>query len=403
MSEESGGWRGRASGPKPPWWPEGRAWPPEGPGPWGRGGWGARSWSGERGAFPRRGAFVWRIGCLFLLAILVAGALGTVGIRAVATALGLVPGSDADRIIAILGLGLAIAVLLTIGRALRRFAAPVGELVEAARRVEAGEYEARVPERGSRDLRTLSRAFNAMSARLGATEAQRRSFLADVTHELRTPLTVIQGRVEAVLDGIHPADEQHLAPILDQVRVLERLADDLRTLALAESGSLSLAREPVDLAALIAETLDASRDAADRSGVSLQGDLPNDLDPVPLDPVRIRSVVANLITNAIRHTPSGGEVRVRVADEEGSVAAGGSVVFEVRDTGSGIPEAMQTRVFERFVRGPDSPGSGLGLSIARDLVSAQGGSIDLHSVEGQGTAVTVRLPRGTNDRDEATS
>ena len=149
---------------------------------------------------------------------------------------------------------IAIVVLILLGlagRAFRRVAVPVGDLVEASGRVETGDFSARVPEEGPREVRSLARAFNSMSSRLEEMEQQRQSTLADVSHELRTPLTVIQGTVEAMLDGVYPSDPEHLEPILEQARLMERLIDDLRTLTLAEAGRLVLHREPTDLGALL--------------------------------------------------------------------------------------------------------------------------------------------------------
>ena len=164
-------------------------------------------------------------------------------------------------------LAIGLAALLVIGagtlfssRGLRRIAEPLDDLVDAAGRVEAGDYSVRVAERGSGEARSLARAFNQMSARLEEGDARRRTFLADVAHELRTPLTVIQGGLEAVIDGVYPSDAEHLAPLVDQAKALERLVEDLRTVALAEAGSLGLTRQPVDPATLAEEAAAAFRD-----------------------------------------------------------------------------------------------------------------------------------------------
>src|SRR5207249_110092 len=152
---------------------------------------------------------------------------------------------------------------------IRRLVIPLGDLIDAAQRVEAGDYGARVRPRGPRELRALARAFNAMSERLETSEEQRRRLLADVTHELRTPLTIMQGNLEALLDGLYPADAQHLEPILDETRVISRLVDDLRTLSLAEAGALTLHREPTDIGQLVADSVGSFRPQADGAGVGL--------------------------------------------------------------------------------------------------------------------------------------
>src|SRR5262249_16880945 len=156
--------------------------------------------------------------------------------------------------------------------------------------------------------RALARAFNGMVARLQDNERQRRALLADVTHELRTPLTVIQSTLEGLLDGIYPADPEHLKPILEETQVLSRLIDDLRTLSLAESGTLALHREPTDLGVLAGETVSAFRPQAQAAGVTLALEVSDDLPLLAVDPVRLSEVLNNLTSNALRYTPAGGSV-----------------------------------------------------------------------------------------------
>jgi signal transduction histidine kinase len=337
-----------------------------------------------------RGRFARRFGCFILVVLLVLVASAALLIWLVASLLGLlVPG----RAEIVGGAGVTLAILLAlvaaalIGGGLRRLAGPIGDLVEAAGRVEAGDYGARVSERGPRELRSLARAFNEMSARLEATEEQRRRLLADVTHELRTPLTVVEGDLEALLDGVHPRDDAHLAGILDETRIFGRLVDDLRTLALAEAGSLTIRREATDIEVLVSETLGSFRSQAEAAGVELRAVVAPDLPAVDLDPLRTREVLANLLGNALRYTDRGGSISVSVAPVE----ARREVEVSVADTGSGIAADVLPHVFERFYRSPDSPGSGLGLAIARSLVVAQGGRISATSEPGSGTAVSFRL------------
>ena len=215
-------------------------------------------------------------------------------------------------------------------RAARLTVAPMGDLIEASARVEAGEFGSQVPERGPGEVRTLARAFNAMSTRLAEAEMERRRLIADVSHELRTPLTVIQGSVEGMIDGLYPADAEHLERILAETRQLERLIEDLRTLSLADAGALSLQLEPTDLAAIAADAVSAQQPQAVQAGVRLETSTDPDLPTLELDPLRIRQVVTNLITNALRHTAAGGIVRVEVG------AAGHGQVLTVSDTGSGM-------------------------------------------------------------------
>ena len=282
-------------------------------------------------------------------------------------------------------------------RAFRRLSAPLDELIDAADRVTAGDYSARVSERGPREVRSMARAFNQMSTRLETTDERRRSFLADVSHELRTPLTVIVGQLEAVRDGVYPPDEEHLAPVLDQARLMQRLVEDLRTLALADTGSLPLHREPLDIGALAEETVAGFRALTAAAGVAISASVEPGLPVVSADPARLRGVLDNLLANAVQHTPRGGHIEVAVRHER----APDRVSLEVRDDGSGIPAELLPHVFERFARGPDSVGSGLGLAIARDVVTAHGGDIDIRSTVGSGTTVRLSLPARLIDPDAA--
>jgi signal transduction histidine kinase len=312
---------------------------------------------------------------LALLAAMVVWAIGTVF------------GSGASSVIgAMLVLLAVLLVARSLLRGLRGSALPIADIMEAAGRVEAGDYSARVREDGPRDLRRLARAFNAMSTRLASDADQRRQLLADVSHELRTPLSVIQGNVEGILDGLYPADRAHLEPILEETQLLERLVEDLRTLSLSESGALRLHREPTDLAALLAETIAGFGAKADAASVSLRVSTAAGLPPLELDQARMHQVIGNLLANALRFTPAGGLVEVHAA------AAAGSVEITISDSGSGIVPEVLPRIFDRFFRSGDTGGSGLGLPIARSLVEAHGGSIEAESPPGGGTVVRIQLP-----------
>jgi len=264
-------------------------------------------------------------------------------------------------------------------------------MVEAAGRIEAGDYSVQVPESGPRDLRSVARAFNEMSARLKASDEQRRGFLAELAHEFRTPLTVIRGQAEAIGDGVYPGDAAHLSPILDATQTLDRLVEDLRTLVLTDAGNLVLHKEPTDLGALAADTVESFQTQADAAHVTLGAEVADNLQPVEVDPARIRSVIGNLLSNAIRHTPPGGLVKVRVG------GSGNEAVVTVSDTGEGIPPELLPHVFDRFVKGASSPGSGLGLAIARDIVVAHGGKLEIQSTVGSGTSVRMTLRSNSVD------
>jgi signal transduction histidine kinase len=319
-----------------------------------------------------------RIGCFFVAILAVTWLFGAV-------AGGLLARFGPLRVATVAAVFVIALVAIAAG-GMRRMTRPMDDIVDAAQRIEAGDYSAQVPERGTPDLRSVARAFNSMSARLKASDEQRRTFLADVTHELRTPLSVIRGQAEAIADGLYEGDAAHLAPILDATETLDRLVEDLRTMVMTDAGSLVLHREPTDMGALAADAVEAFKTQAEAAGVKLPTDLEDNLPSVEVDPARIRGVLGNLLSNAIRHTPSGGSVRVSVA------GAGDAVVVTVADTGEGIPSELLPRVFERFVKGANSTGSGLGLAIAHDIVTAHGGRLEIESEPGSGTRVRLSLP-----------
>jgi signal transduction histidine kinase len=230
----------------------------------------------------------------------------------------------------------------------------------------------------------LATAFRLAIRRVGGAFAEqdrlRRQLMADVAHELRTPLAILQGRIEGLLDGVYPRDETHLAELLEETRHLGRLVEDLGTLAHAEAGALELRKEVVDLGDLL-------RDVAPAMPRPIAVEVPADLPSIEADPVRIRQVLLNLLANALRHTPENGVISI-VAQAQPQ-----RVLIRVRDSGSGIAPEDLPRIFERFQKGSDSRGTGLGLPIARKLVQAHGGDVAIESAPGQGTEVTVWLPR----------
>ncbi|HEY3569548.1 MAG TPA: HAMP domain-containing sensor histidine kinase [Thermoanaerobaculia bacterium] len=226
--------------------------------------------------------------------------------------------------------------------------------------------------------------FRVAIRRVGGAFAEqdrlRRQLMADVAHELRTPLAILQGRIEGLLDGVYPRDESHLGELLEETRHLSRLVEDLGTLAHAEAGALELRKETVDLGDLI-------RDVVASLPRPVVVVAPTDLPAVEADPVRIRQVLLNLLSNALRHTPEAGKISIEVQPRPRQI------LLRVRDNGSGVAPEDLPRVFERFQKGTGSGGSGLGLAIARKLVLAHGGDIGIESAPGKGTEVTVSLPR----------
>jgi len=365
---------------KPPWWPEGEEWPPR---QWRYGGsrhayWGDRR--RHRGPRP--------FGCLFLILIVLVAGLLTSAFWSLAAIAGFV---SAPPLVTAGGLVVTLLVLVAAGAtfaSIRRMTAPIDDLAAAAERIESGDYSTRVEERGSSSVQGLVRAFNQMSGRLQSLDQGRRTFLADVAHELRTPLSVITGQLEAIEDGVYPADAEHLEPIREQIKSLEKLIDDMRTVALAEAGGLTLNLAPTDLADLLSDQIAAFSAHAAAAEVTLVPKVPAGLPHAMADEPRVRQVVANLLANALRHTPLGGRVMVSAR----ASADGRTLTVDVADTGSGIAPELLPRVFERFVKGEGSAGSGLGLAICRDIIEAHGGEISIASEASRGTKVTFSLP-----------
>jgi two-component system sensor histidine kinase BaeS len=335
-------------------------------------------------------------GCLIVLMATLIVSIGVLVLWLLGQLLGFATGegvlADLARPAGLVLLVVGVVALLVGIRIARSVARPLADLVDAAGRIEAADYSVRVAEpRGGRgELRGLTRAFNDMAARLEAEDATRRRLLADVSHELRTPLAVIQGNLEALVDGVYPPDAAHIGPILDETRVLERLVDDLRTLSLAESGALPLHREATDPAVLLEDVAAAHRARAASANVTLRVTAAASLPSLDLDPMRMRQVVSNLVDNAIRVMPDGGTITLAASASDGELA------IEVTDDGPGIPAELLGSVFERFSKAPESRGSGLGLAIARAIVTAHGGTIAAVSdpATRRGTTIRISLPLG---------
>ena len=285
--------------------------------------------------------------------------------------------------------GLA-AVLLTAGLS-RRILGPVSTLTAAARRMERGDLSQRVEVQSNDEIGELARAFNAMADGLTRLEDLRRSMVSDVAHELRTPLSNIRGYLEALQDGIVEPKREVIDSLHEEAMLLNRLVDDLQELALAEAGRLKLECQSVAPADLVNKATDAARAQAAAKGITLLTDLQEDLPLVQADPQRIEQVLGNLLSNALSHTLSGGEVVVAAQARESEVE------LSVSDTGEGILPEHLPYIFERFYRADKSRsratgGTGLGLAIARQLVEAHGGQIEVESEVGQGTVFTFTLP-----------
>jgi two-component system sensor histidine kinase BaeS len=351
-------WKNRR---RPPWWPEGEEWPPPG---------------GPR--FARR--FVRRFVLFALGFVVLVFVLNVLSFIIFGREHGRPPG----YVFGIAALVIGLTVFSTV-RGARLFAQPVGQVMDAVERLAAGDYTTRVAVAGSKEVRELSLSLNQLAERLGSLEEERRNLVADVSHELRTPLSVLRGNVEGILDGIYEPEPERLQLLVDEVEVIARLIDDFQTLSLAEAGALRLHPEPANLAALVASVVSAFRERATAKGVSLTAEAPPGPE-FPFDAVRMREVLENLLANALRHTPSGGAIGVTLAWPFGAAE------ISVADTGTGIPPEELPFVFERYRKSADSTGQGLGLPIARRLVEAHNGRIEVESQQGTGTTFRVLLP-----------
>jgi two-component system sensor histidine kinase BaeS len=282
---------------------------------------------------------------------------------------------------------LLIAVVVTV-LAGRRLVRPLHALTEAAR--QPVDQQTPVTVSSLDEVGYLAAAFNDLSERRRQVEEQRRQLVADVAHELRTPLTVIRSRVEAAQDGLTPLGPGLLELILDEAKLLQHVIDDLRDLAAADADTLRLHPEPVWVDDSLEQVVEAHRGAAKHAGVALRHTPGADLVLI-LDPVRLRQLIGNLVTNAIRHTPAGGSVTIA------TTPAPDALIITVTDTGVGIAPDDLPKVFDRFWRADASRrrstgGSGLGLAIARKLAEAHGGTITVESRLSHGTVFTVTLP-----------
>jgi signal transduction histidine kinase len=280
---------------------------------------------------------------------------------------------------------------------------PIHELTAAADAIAAGDLAQRVNVARGDEIGDLATAFNQMAGRLDRSEALRRQMTADIAHELRTPLAVIQGNVEALQDGVFSLTADSLDPIRDRTSLLIRLVEDLGELARAETEHLSLERAPLDLAALVRSTVSDFQARAKERQIHLTAETPANVSPVFADAQRTEQVLANLLSNALRHTPSGGEVTVHVAPPGGirgvaPLPGNPELAVVVADTGPGIPTEDLPNIFERFYRADrgrsrDDGGSGLGLAIARSLIAAQEGRTGAANRPEGGAIVWFTLPR----------
>lgn len=317
-----------------------------------------------------------------------------------------VPGFDLSpantaRIVGVTALVLALTVGVSV-IAGARLVRPLHALTGAAQRMRDGLDSAPVPVGPDNEIGRLAAAFNDMAVHRARLEEQRKVMVSDVAHELRTPLSNIRGWLEAAQDGLADPDPAFVSSLLEEAVQLQHIIDDLQDLGAADAGALRLHQEPVYADDLLGQVAAAYQAPAETAGVTLTVAAPTPGRPGPClyaDPVRLRQAVSNLVSNAVRHTPSGGLVSLRsyVTGSREGEGPGREVALEVSDTGTGIPVDDIPYVFDRFWRAEKSRnrstgGSGLGLAIVLKLAEAQGGTASVASTEGQGSVFTLRLP-----------
>lgn len=293
------------------------------------------------------------------------------------------------------GIAVILAVVLAVILA-RNFIRPLRALDTGAREIASGNLGYRVKIDSGDEAGRLAESFNAMAGSLQQSEEARKRLLADVAHELRTPLTIISGTVDAISDGVLPADEKQLKIIKSETQVLTRLIADLRDLSLAEAGELKLELSSVDLADLVRRKAEQFKPLAEAKGISLISEAAEALPSVPGDWVRLEQVFANLFSNAIRHTPAGG--RITVSFNPDTLEGTPAVTAAVTDTGEGMTIEQLEHIFDRFYRVEDSRaraegnGAGLGLAIVKQMVAAHHGRVRVESRPGRGSTFHITLP-----------
>jgi signal transduction histidine kinase len=273
----------------------------------------------------------------------------------------------------------------------QRIVGPLRQIMDASRHIASGHYEERVPISDDFEVTQLAISFNQMADAIERTEERRQALIADVAHELRTPLTSIKGYMEALMDGVMPADDATYSLIYKEADRLYRLVQDLQELSRLEAGQAQLDTHPLDVAELVRGVVARVRPQFEVKGVRLTTTVGDDVGQVIGDADRLFQVLLNLVSNALQYTPAGGRVDVRAFRERGLACVA------VADTGFGIAPEHLGHVFSRFYRVDKSRsrlggGTGIGLTIAKHLVEVHGGTIAVASTVGLGSTFTIALP-----------
>ncbi|RKN66038.1 sensor histidine kinase [Paenibacillus ginsengarvi] len=297
------------------------------------------------------------------------------------------------------GAALFIAISLVVAwRLSRRLTEPLRRLMAVIERLGKGEFGVQAQVISRDEFGQVAIAFNTMSRLLQEGETQRRQWVADVAHELRTPITVIRGQLDLAQHRNKPIDPENLLPLQDELIRLTRLVDDLHQLSLAEAGQLPLDRKPTDLGKLLGRIVERLTHEAEQKGIRMTLVCRADSPDLLADANRLTQVFLNLTVNALRYTPPNGQIELAIQEERTGEGESGGIRVIVSDTGQGIEPQHLPHIFDRFYRTDEARsrsggGAGLGLAIAKGLVVAHGGTIEVTSAVGQGTSFIVRLPR----------
>ncbi|MCI0554235.1 MAG: ATP-binding protein [Anaerolineae bacterium] len=269
---------------------------------------------------------------------------------------------------------------------------PIRELTQATHAVSEGDLSQQVPVRSNDELGELAQAFNKMSAELSRSVSARKQMTADIAHELRTPLSLILGHAEAVHDGVLPPTRENFEIIREEAARLEHLVNDLRTLSLADAGELTINLQTIEPGRLIQEVASLYQYQTQRKNITLDLDIASPLSTIEVDPGRMTQVLTNIMDNAFRHTPEGGQIILSAKEVDDQIE------IAIQDSGPGLKAEDLDRIFERFYRTDsarqreDTGGSGLGLAIAKSIVQAHGGQLSARSEAGKGLKIMIRLP-----------
>lgn len=293
--------------------------------------------------------------------------------------------------IAAVGLSVLVAIFLS-----RHITAPLRRLSAAAGRVARGDLSCRVPVDSDDEVGTLTGTFNGMVDSLKRNQEARRNLMSDLAHEMSNPLSVMQSNLEAMLDGVVEPSQSNISSLHEETLLLSRLVRDLRTLSQAESGRLALSPAPSNLGNVVKSVAQATEPEARHRNISLAVDVAPGLPQAVIDPDRISQVVGNLLSNALRYTSEGGNVKIGVSPYGANGNGASGIMVSVADTGQGIPEKDLPRIFDRYFRGSQSKdgraGSGIGLAVVKELVEAHRGRVWVESQQGKGSTFFFTVP-----------